>query len=654
MKIRRRSLFVLAGLAVLAGCQFFVVRSWAVSHVREVTGGREGEALDCTRCHGPGGAPKIEGDLQPHPSPWSLAASPDGGTLYVGCGPTNEVTVIDAASGSVERRIMLGGETGGIAVSPDGTRLAAALTDKHRIALVDLASHQVTRFVRVGREPRGLTWGPGSRRIFVGNAGSSTVSVVDAEQGKETLRVPACREPFVVVRSPDGKTIAVVSRRAELDRADQRPRAHVTLLDSATGQPRRTVAIDSCHMAEGAAFTRDGQHLLVPAILVRNLLPILQVARGWVMSSVLAVIDIETGHVVQLPLTEANEGFADPAGIAVSKEGSLAHVASAGGDEIAEIDLTWALKIAAEAKPGELDRLSQTRRYLIRRLAVGANPRDVTWVQGADGPRLAVSEHLADSVALIDPVTEARSRVSLAASLEDDAVWRGARVFHSASFTFQHHFSCRSCHPGAHTDGLTYDFDVDGVGRNIVLNRSLRGVAGTAPFKWIGLNPSLERQCGMRFAKVLSRAEVMSTEQISDMVSYLHSLPPPPPEVDAGQLGGRDTGAVERGREIFFRTHRKDGTLIPPSGRCATCHPAPLYTNRQRADVGTFAPGDGTGLFDVPHLTGGASKAPFLHDGRALTLEEIWTLPDVGDKHGVVTDLNKSDLNDLIEFLKGL
>ncbi len=70
--------------------------------------------------------------------------------------------------------------------------------------------------------------------------------------------------------------------------------------------------------------------------------------------------------------------------------------------------------------------------------------------------------------------------------------------------------------------------------------------------------------------------------------------------------------------------------------------------------MGTRSETDGTGEFDVPHLTGIASKAPYLHDGRARTLEEIWTLPGVGDQHGVVTDLNKAELNDLVEYLKGL
>ena len=229
-----------------------------------------------------------------------------------------------------------------------------------------------------------------------------------------------------------------------------------------------------------------------------------------------------------------------------------------------------------------------------------------------------------------------------------------AQNFHSARFAFQHAFACRSCHPDGHTDGLTYDFDIDGVGRNVVLNRSLNGVAGTAPFKWVGTNPTLRHQCGPRFAMVLTRADPMSDDELGHLVAYLHSLPPPPPDARAGLLDGAATGARERGKVLFERSTMKDGTPIPASGRCITCHPQPLFSTRMPSDVGTKGPRDKTGLFDTPHLTGIASKAPYLHDGRALTLEEIWTAEGVGDQHGVVSDLNKADLNDLVEYLKGL
>ena len=57
---------------------------------------------------------------------------------------------------------------------------------------------------------------------------------------------------------------------------------------------------------------------------------------------------------------------------------------------------------------------------------------------------------------------------------------------------------------------------------------------------------------------------------------------------------------------------------------------------------------------DRLHLVGIADSAPYLHNGIAETLEEIWTVYNPNDKHGVTNDMTKDQLNDLIEYLKTL
>jgi cytochrome c peroxidase len=78
------------------------------------------------------------------------------------------------------------------------------------------------------------------------------------------------------------------------------------------------------------------------------------------------------------------------------------------------------------------------------------------------------------------------------------------------------------------------------------------------------------------------------------------------------------------------------------------CHFPPLYTDRLIHDVGTKGPGDTKGEFDSCHLTNIYDSAPYLHNGIAHTLEEIWTLYNPYDLHGVTNDLTKDQLNDLI------
>jgi len=228
----------------------------------------------------------------------------------------------------------------------------------------------------------------------------------------------------------------------------------------------------------------------------------------------------------------------------------------------------------------------------------------------------------------------------------NDPIRRGERVFTTAAYTFQHQFSCRSCHPDGHVDGLSYDFDTTGIGDNLLDNRSLMGVAGTEPFKWNGKNPSLEVQCGPRFAKVLMRTDPIPQKELLDLTTFIKSLPPQ--RVSARSADGKLTPVQERGREIFFATMTPDGKEIPHERRCSTCHRPPLYSVRLSFDVGTG------GMFDTPHLLSVADTAPYLHDGRALTLEELWTTYNTNDLHGVSSYMNKIQLNDLVEFLKTL
>ena len=106
---------------------------------------------------------------------------------------------------------------------------------------------------------------------------------------------------------------------------------------------------------------------------------------------------------------------------------------------------------------------------------------------------------------------------------------------------------------------------------------------------------------------------------------------------------------------MFERTTTNDGREIPKLQRCVTCHFPPLYTDRTRAR--TWAPRcalDRVEAFDAPHLSNIYDSAPYLHNGVAETLEEIWTRFNPYDQHGMTNDMTKDQLNDLIEYLKTL
>jgi cytochrome c peroxidase len=289
--------------------------------------------------------------------------------------------------------------------------------------------------------------------------------------------------------------------------------------------------------------------------------------------------------------------------------------------------------------------------FVVKHISTGKSPRGV--VVTPDGKSAFVADALDDTVTVIDlERLEATGRIDLGGSKTITKVRFGEQLFHSADITFHRQFSCHTCHPDGHVDGITYDIEPDGLGVSPVDNRTLRGILDTAPFKWEGTNPSLSRQCGPRLAVFFTRIQPFMPEELSALTTYISTIPRPLNRYRP--LGAPLTEAQRRGKRVFERTMANDGRIIPEEDRCVTCHPPPLYTDRTVRDVGTKMSMDRESRFDVPHLNNIYDSAPYLHNGIAETLEEIWTRFNPDDRHGVTNDLTKDELNDLIEFLKTL
>jgi cytochrome c peroxidase len=125
---------------------------------------------------------------------------------------------------------------------------------------------------------------------------------------------------------------------------------------------------------------------------------------------------------------------------------------------------------------------------------------------------------------------------------------------------------------------------------------------------------------------------------------------PPAPKLDVfGKLNGTATESEKRGEAIF---HTK--------ARCATCHPAPYYTDnlmhnlkterfyKPSTVLGHTAVGDGS-IKTFP-LRGIKDSPPYLHDGRLLTLEDVVEFFNIV----LETKLNADEKKDLVAFLKCL
>jgi YVTN family beta-propeller protein len=295
--------------------------------------------------------------------------------------------------------------------------------------------------------------------------------------------------------------------------------------------------------------------------------------------------------------------------------------------------------------------LSASANYVTARISVGRNPRGA--FLSPDGKRLYVANRLDDNISVIDTSSErVVSIIDLGGPKTVNALRRGEQIFFTADYAFQGQFGCANCHLDATIDGLQWDLEPDGFGKDIVDNRSLEDLAGTEPFKWNGSNPDMPTECGPRTEKYFYRSQSYNSQELTDVVTYVYSLPYRPNRyrLPNGEL----TPAQERGKAIFERTKYKNGNPIPQKNQCAYCHSGPKYTNQQQVDVGTGKSTDRSPVIDVPQLPNVAYSAPYLHDGSARSLEEIWTVFNPKDTHGVSNDLTKDQLNDLIEYLKTL
>jgi YVTN family beta-propeller protein len=635
------------------------IRSRDLAHMRKMSGLQDISNVSCLDCHGSGtnqlawARPRRH-----HPAPEGMAVDAQGRRLYVALGDTDEVAEIDTTTRRVLRRVRIQGRPTGLALGCGGRCLFVTCRELDTVIALGTDTMAERARTYVGLGPVGLVSCLTSvgERVFVANTGSDDVSVLDAVSLKEIVRLPAGREPYAVTASADGARVFVANRLAAIPKPDAASAAEFTIVDAARGRVLRRLDLESAHLSEGVAAVPGRSWALAPLVRVRNLVPITQVANGWVMSSGMAVVETNGTRVVQLPLDEANAYFADPSGIAVDPAGRFAYVASGGGDAITVLDLDrvarWLDRTDAPTRAAAIHDLSLSPEYVVARIPTGRNPRQVAL--SPDGSTLYVAEQLEDRILIVETRTRrALGHIVLGDGGMNDPVRRGQRAFTTAAKTFQRQFSCRSCHPDGGVDGLAYDFDGDGIGDNLLDNRSLQGVGGTWPFKWSGKNPSLSVQCGPRFAKVLMRTDPFADRELEDLTAFVESMPPAR-AVHASRRGQPLTPAQERGQQIFFATLTTAGKEIPPERQCATCHRPPLYANRQKTAVGTKAPTDSSEFFDTPHLLGIAASAPYLHDGRAKSLEELWTVYQTNDLHGVTSYMNKHQLNDLIEFLKTL
>lgn len=611
----------------------------------------------------PQGLAPIQAAEPEYLNPLELQFSADGQRLYVVCEGTDSVLAVDVRAGRVVAQVKVGHRPKGVALAPNGKTLYVSNEWSDTVSEIDATSFQLRRTLKAGWAPVGLTTDRAGKFLYVANSIGSSISLLDLATGRELKRLATERYPGHVTLSRNGRRAYVSNVLPHLKPYDKPPVSELTVIDAVKQRVAERILIPGVielrQIAEAPA--KLGGYLLVPFIRPKNLGPLIRVEQGWVLTHGMAVVrpgadpsvEENRSSVTQVLLDDIDYYYADGYGAAITPDGRYALVTASGANVVQIVDTLRLARRLGRVPAAELpNRLDSAREFVIRRLPTEDDPRGVA--VSPDGRRAYIANRLADSLTVVD-LAQLRvvSTIDLGGPKEISVLRRGERLFHSARYCFQGQFSCATCHPEDHLDGLAWNLETPQLGRDRVANRTLRGIAETAPYKWSGHNPDLITQCGPRIAKFLFRSEGFNTEELQGLVAFLRSIPLPPNR----HLGpdGQLTEAQERGKAIFYRTRTNDGRLIPIENRCETCHPADThYTNRITTGVGSNTKYDTISMFDTPQLDRVYEDAPFLHNGMALTLEEIWTVYNNQDKHGITSDMRKEQLNDLIEYLKTL
>jgi YVTN family beta-propeller protein len=588
-------------------------------------------------------------------SPVEILFSLDGTRLFVLCQGSDEVRALDAATYATVKNIPVGHIPRGFSLSHDGTRLFVANTWDDTISVIDTASLAVVATWQVGSEPSSVIADREGKRLFVANRISNDVAVLDARTGAEEKRLAAGRGASYITPSPDGTRLYATHVYPNPPRMPTPggnrvpPRSEITVIDAARAVVVDRMPLDRVAHSFHTAFSTDGRLGVTAHLHPKNLVPLAHMEHGAAFADTITLFGTDAGKPVELPLDELERYAVRPFGVAISPDKSRIYVSCEGSESVTVIDVQRALGFIRTHSGDFVRDLSASANYVTARIDVGRDPRGMTFTP--DGRRLLVANRLEDTLSVID--TRA-NRVSATVSLDGpkglSILRHGEQTFYTARYSFQGQIGCANCHIDSTFDGLTWDLEPDGFGRDIVDNRLLEEIKDTEPYKWNGGNPNLPTECGPRTEKYFWRSENYDDLTLTDLVVYVRSIPLRP---NRWKLSGRElTPPQERGKAVFERAKDKFGKAIPESNRCSYCHSGAKGTSQKSFDVGTKKSTDNSGLLDTPQLINVALTAPYLHDGSARSLEEIWTVFNPEDKHGRTNDLTKDELNDLIEYLR--
>lgn len=375
-------------------------------------------------------------------------------------------------------------------------------------------------------------------------------------------------------------------------------------------------------------ITPDGKYIYVSHNLGRFMVPTSQLQQGWMNTSAFSIIDVEKQEFEGAVLVdEPDRGAAGVWGIACDER--YVYITHSGTHEVSVIDHPRMLDKFQRCE--DKSRLDYDLTFLYglrKRIPLQGNgPRNFL----VSNNKLIIPTYFADILNIVDVNTLSVTAVTMNVGRTETKEQKGEKYFNDAGHCYQGWQSCNGCHPGdGRTDGMNWDLMNDGVG-NPKNCKSLLYSHVTPPNMISGIRAKAEVavRAGFRYIQFYEPEEDMA----ECVDAYMRSLRPvSSPYLINGELSEK----AKAGRKVFEKL------------KCGECHSGPLYTDMKMHRIGEdieFEKG-----WDTPTLVECWRTAPYLFDGRAETMQEVFEV----HKHGIDRKVSKKEIEELTEYVNSL
>lgn len=561
-------------------------------------------------------------------APRALAVTSDGAKAYAANQLDGTVSVIDLVSetkltdlpvGPSARRIPY--RPLDIAIDPEGRHAFVVNVASGTLTVIDVATDSVAGQIPVTKGCRRIAFDFDDtvRRIYLTNEVANAILVFDeTTPGVFVAQTPIPllgTGPGPIASLPDGRL--VVGQRATLE---------LELVDPAAAPGGTTVARVPLTI-QPLDVVVSGAEALVPTFKPSN-----TAINGF---NLLVRVNLNTLQVTGFLFPNAGTDYN-----AAAVSGSTIAIVGSGSGTVVIGDLSTATLLdAVDLVPGGIDPHG-TPQAIAFGPPSGA-PAHVYVVDQFRETVRAVVLSSAPPFAVGPEIPLAYSgapRVPLSSDLSafesGDYLMRSGHFF-NATAANPNSVTCQTCH----TDGASDNITRLSSGRQ---PQPLFNLGNTAPYNWKGTNSNLLAFIQGAFSVHGEIGGPIADYADLKLLGFFQGFAPPTSIylLPSGALGAD----AQVGKVLF------EG-----AGQCTTCHAAPQYLPPPGEPL-TIATGVGTGLapINVPSLRAVWVTAPYLHDGSAKRLREVFSAKP-GDIHSTLTaGFTAEQLQQLVAYLNTL